>query len=55
MSGLWTTLLVIATVVGVVWTPIQARRVRDGWVRPNFTGTREEFVAKHRRYLKRTG
>jgi hypothetical protein len=55
MSGLSTTLFVIATLGGVVWTPIQARRVRDGWVRPNFTGTREEFVAKHRRYLRRNG
>jgi hypothetical protein len=55
MSEVWAALLMIATVVCVVWTPIQARRVRDGWVRPNFTGTREEFVAKHRHYLWRTG
>lgn len=41
----------IAALAVCVWTPIEARKVRDGWMRKNFQGTREEFVTKYRRQL----
>lgn len=41
----------IAAVAVCIWTPIETRKVRDGWVRKNFKGTREEFVTKYRRQL----
>lgn len=41
----------IAALAMCVWTPIETRKVRNGWVRRNFQGTREEFVAKYRRQL----
>jgi len=41
----------VAALVICVWTPIETRKVRDGWMRKNFKGTREEFVTKYRRQL----
>ncbi|TWT00308.1 hypothetical protein [Reyranella sp. CPCC 100927] len=41
----------VAALVLCVWTPIETRKVRDGWMRKNFQGTHAEFVAKYRRQL----
>jgi len=41
----------VAAVAVCIWTPIETRKVRDGWTRKNFKGTREEFVTKYRRQL----
>lgn len=41
----------LAALALCIWTPIETRKVRNGWVRKNFKGTREEFVVKYRRQL----
>jgi hypothetical protein len=42
----------IAALALCVWTPIETRKVRNGWMRKNFRGTPAEFVAAYRRQLK---
>ncbi len=41
----------LAAVVVCIWTPIETRKVRGGWMRKNFKGGHAEFVAKYRRQL----
>lgn len=41
----------LAALVLCVWTPIEARKVRSGWMRKNFKGGHAEFVAKYRHQL----
>ncbi|TXL71460.1 hypothetical protein FHP25_29980 [Vineibacter terrae] len=41
----------VAAVVVCIWTPIETRKVRGGWMRKNFKGDHAEFVAKYRRQL----
>jgi hypothetical protein len=41
----------IAAVVLIVWTPIEARKVAGGWVRPKHKGTPEAFRQQYRRQL----
>jgi hypothetical protein len=41
----------LAALALCIWTPIETRKVRSGWVRKNFKGTRDEFMVKYRRQL----
>jgi hypothetical protein len=41
----------LAALALCIWTPIETRKVRNGWVRKNFKGTHAEFVARYRRQL----
>jgi hypothetical protein len=41
----------VAALVLCVWTPIETRKVRNGWVRKKFKGTPAEFVTAYRRQL----
>ncbi len=41
----------IGAVILIVWTPIEARRVAGGWVRPKHKGTPEAFRRQYRRQL----
>jgi hypothetical protein len=45
----------VAAVVVIVWTPIEAAKVRGGWVRGNFKGTAEDFRARYRKQIAFTG
>jgi hypothetical protein len=41
----------VAAVVVIVWTPIEAAKVRGGWVRRSFKGTAEDFRARYAKQL----
>ena len=45
-------LILICAVIAAVYTPIEAKKVHNGWVRPKFKGTPEEFRAKYVKQLK---
>jgi hypothetical protein len=42
----------LAALALCVWTPIETRKVRNGWVRKKFKGTPAEFVTAYRRQLR---
>lgn len=45
-------LIALLAAVGLcIWTPIETRKVRNGWVRKKFKGTPAEFVTAYRRQL----
>jgi hypothetical protein len=44
--------ILICAIAAAVYTPIEAKKVHDGWVRPKFKGTPEEFRAKYVKQLK---
>jgi hypothetical protein len=48
-------LLAAALVVYAIWTPGRARRIRDGWTSPKYSGRRSEFVARTRSEYTRAG
>lgn len=41
----------LAALAICIWTPIEARKVRAGWMRKSFKGSHAEFVAKYRQQL----
>lgn len=41
----------VCAAVLIVWTPLEARKVAGGWVRPRHKGTAEEFRLRYRRQL----
>ena len=40
---------IIASLVLCVLIPIEVNKIRNGWVRPKFTGGRSKFLAAYRR------
>ncbi|MDF3075313.1 MAG: hypothetical protein K0S54_2980 [Alphaproteobacteria bacterium] len=44
--------VLICAIAAAFYTPIEAKKVHDGWVRPKFKGTPEEFRAKYIKQLK---
>jgi hypothetical protein len=44
--------ILICAIAAAVYTPIEAKKVHDGWVRPKFKGTPEEFRARYVKQLK---
>lgn len=45
-------IILVCAVIALIYTPIEAKKVHDGWVRPKFKGTPEEFRAKYVKQLK---
>ena len=45
-------LIIVCALAALVWTPIEAKKVHDGWVRAKFKGTPEEFRAKYVKQMK---
>ena len=45
-------IILVCGVIVLFYTPIEAKKVHGGWVRPKFKGTPEEFRAKYVRQLK---
>lgn len=45
-------IILICAVAACIYTPIEARKVYNGWVSPRFKGTPEEFRAKYIKQLK---
>ena len=45
-------LIIVCALAALVWTPIEAKKVHDGWVRAKFKGTPEEFRAKYAKQMK---
>lgn len=44
-------IILICAVIALIYTPIEAKKVHGGWVRPKFKGTPEEFRAKYVKQL----
>lgn len=45
-------IVLICAVIALIYTPIEAKKVHGGWVRPKFKGTPEEFRAKYIKQLR---
>lgn len=45
-------IILICAVAAIIYTPIEAKKVHGGWVRPKFKGTPEEFRARYVKQLK---
>lgn len=45
-------LIIICALAALIWTPIEAKKVHGGWVKPKFKGTPEEFRAKYVKQMK---
>jgi len=43
---------IVASLVICVLVPIQASRIRNGWVHKNFAGDRPRFLAVHRKQFR---
>jgi hypothetical protein len=45
-------LILVCAVAACIYTPIEAKKVHNGWVNARFKGTAEEFRAKYVKQLK---
>lgn len=45
-------IILICAIAACVYTPIEAKKVHNGWVNSRFKGTPEEFRAKYVKQLK---